>query len=176
MPADDAKFIVNRLLGIARKVGTPVAKDRPCKADIEIVFTAEPQSLMNQIAAQKPVLLGFHFMDQSKAIKKVTFPIQGWYVTATSNGLQIFIDNASGAPPDGSPGSLLSDGLVSELYNVLIVANIGLLGGHEVRPVSGSVARLALTRAQGVVRCTAMMYGQFYFTKVWPGVQDLRYR
>lgn len=51
MPADDAKFIVNRLLEVAQEVGAPVARDRPCKANIEIVFTADPQSLMNQIAA-----------------------------------------------------------------------------------------------------------------------------
>ena len=95
-------------------------------------------------------------MDQSKAIKKVTFPIQAWYVTATSNGLQTVIENAYGSPPGGKPGSLLSDGVVSELYNALIVVNNHVVGGQQIGPISDYIAMLALTRAQASKHCSAL--------------------
>ena len=64
----------------ALKVGVQPGK---CPANIQVVFTDQPQAFMDRVANQHEQLLGYwHHRDRDK-LKTVTRPIQAWYVTGT---------------------------------------------------------------------------------------------
>jgi len=58
-PAFDA-FIKARIKAIAASVGAPVKE--PCRINVEVIFSAEPQAIMDRVAESDPVLLGYHFV------------------------------------------------------------------------------------------------------------------
>jgi hypothetical protein len=67
-------------VAIALKLGALQGK---CPANIQVVFTDQPQAFMDRVAAQHERLLGYwHHRDRDK-LKVVTRPIQAWYVTGT---------------------------------------------------------------------------------------------
>jgi hypothetical protein len=54
-----------------------------CKANIQVAFTDQPQALLDRVANEHELLLGYwHHRDRDK-LKAVTHPIQAWYVTGT---------------------------------------------------------------------------------------------
>ena len=81
-----AKFVTKHVKDVAAQVGAPVNDRESCKPNIEIVFTTEPQILLDNIRVDHPDILGYHD-NNSQAIQMaaVTHPIQAWYATATSD-------------------------------------------------------------------------------------------
>ncbi len=74
-------FVTRRVTEIAQSVGAPTrGVGETCAVDIEIVFTAQPQQLLDHIATAYPILLG-----SSRSAGDTTFrhAIQSWYVTGT---------------------------------------------------------------------------------------------
>jgi tetratricopeptide (TPR) repeat protein len=65
-------------LGVGLKLGR-----KGCKPNIDIRFADPPQALLDQVAKKSPGLLGFHYPNEINALKTVTRPIQGWYMTAS---------------------------------------------------------------------------------------------
>ena len=79
-----AKFVTKRVKDIAAQVGAPVNGNESCRPNIEVVFTTEPQGLLDNIRATRPLLLGYHDTSaQAEHLAMVTRPIQAWYTTAT---------------------------------------------------------------------------------------------
>ena len=71
-----AKYITQRILDIATAVGAPVNADPSCQANIEVVFTAAPQGLMDDVRKTAPVFLGYHDNShQADELAKVNHPI-----------------------------------------------------------------------------------------------------
>jgi hypothetical protein len=94
-PRADA-FVSRRVQEVARSVGAPTrGVGKGCAVNVEIVFTPEPQQLLNHIAKSYPMLLG-----SSRSAGDTTFrhAIQSWYLTGTRvvNGVN---------PPDPSFGN-----------------------------------------------------------------------
>ena len=80
------KFISQHVKDIAAQVGAPVNDKTDCKPNIEIVFTTTPQALLDTIFIKYPLLLGYHDNSaQATKLATVTYPIQSWYSTATSD-------------------------------------------------------------------------------------------
>jgi hypothetical protein len=154
IPAGYAAFITKRIKAIAESVGAPTRE--PCKFNIEIIFTAEPQAILDKVAEADPRLLGYHFIHDTKRAATVTAPIQAWYVTSTSNSLETYIDDPYRGAPGGSAGSRFSHGLYSVFNHILIIANTDKVAGYPIGPIADYIAMLALAQAKGTDNCAEM--------------------
>jgi len=181
MPPAVANFITAQVKVLAASVGAPVNGNDNCRANIEIVFTTSPQSLMNNIREQHDVLLGYADNDDERdRLSKVTRDIQAWYTTATEdlNGSPL-VDSSKTIPAqmefvirDGrstihytiqaqhgfrsTSDSHLGDGLRSTFYNVLIVANPSKLIGQELGTIGDYIGLLALAQTNPANDCKSL--------------------
>lgn len=154
LPPGYGIFIVARIKAIAASVGAPVRAR--CRPNIEIIFTVEPQAVMDGVAAKNPMLLGYHFVHDTEEAAKVTRPVQAWYVTATTNGVETFIDDPYRGTPGGAAGSRLSHGQKSIFAHVLILANTDILAGHPIGPVADYLAVLSLSQSRADDDCSRL--------------------
>jgi hypothetical protein len=78
-------FVTREILDVARGVGAPTAAvgKKMCDNTVEIVFTREPQALLDQVAKAYRPLLGFYPISQLKKMTTFSRPIQAWYETGT---------------------------------------------------------------------------------------------
>src|SRR6266567_221197 len=84
LPPRYAAFITGRLTAIARNAGAPISADPKCRHNIEIVFTAKPQDLADDLRKNhRPYLGYFDNFHQADELTKVKHDIQAWYLTAT---------------------------------------------------------------------------------------------
>ena len=82
--ADYAGLVAQRIGQITAKVGAPTpASGKKCAANVEVVFSATPQSLLDHIAKDYRWLLGYYDASQTKEVITVDRPIKAWYVTGT---------------------------------------------------------------------------------------------
>ena len=170
---DQAAKIAARVGDVAKAVGVSVQAPGCANANIEIEFTAQPQSLLDTIAARRQQLLGYHYSVETKALKTVTRPIQAWYMTATvgngPNGGATFasggapttsgtgksevIDDPNNPPPTGCADSRLSSCLSSVYKNVMVVADTENLQGKDLGVLSDYIAMIALSRPASLDGC-----------------------
>jgi hypothetical protein len=156
-------WVSARILAVAASVGAPHQQGENCKGrhNAYVFFTADPARALDELEKQDPRLLGFHYLSETRDLKKVTRPIQGWYVTA-SRGARggSTIDEAypvfpwfSGsvgdrAPrPAGEPGSRLTSHVSSEIVNVVILVDVKNIVDQPIGPIADFVSVLALTQA-----------------------------
>jgi hypothetical protein len=172
-PAQEA-MIKARIESVAQAVGVP--KPAPnCTANVEIVFSDQPQRIMDVVAERREYLLGYWHVHLRDQLKRVTHPIQSWYVTATTaegsadaamafNGLGQFTQNARAKviddpwqrPPAGCAASHFTSCLSSEFDNVFIVADTKALEGKELGVVADYMVMLALSRPHSLDSCNAL--------------------
>jgi hypothetical protein len=79
---EQAAVIKARIESVARAVGLPAAR-AGCAANVEIVFSDQPQAVMDGVAKRRESLLGYHYRLNTNRLKTVNHPIQAWYQTAT---------------------------------------------------------------------------------------------
>jgi hypothetical protein len=181
------KFVSREITDVARSVGapTPVA-GKKCTVNIEVVFTPEPQALLDHIATKYRPLLGYYRRPELKQVITFTHPVQAWYVTGTralnylppivgfsqpppcptcdltalfGTGLKIdsaASDGTSGLGASGNPESHLTRGLRSEFVHVLIIADSKAVAKYAVRSISDYIALLALTRVTSLDSCSGL--------------------
>ena len=179
---DQAAMVTARIEDVAEAVGLVIARPG-CRADIEVVFTDQPQSLLDWIAGRSEAILGFHYASQIRAAKTVTRPIQAWYMTATRGGGSdnsalafMNIDSAGGgsAPesiglpnnprmqmldtphhgtPNGCSGHRFTSCLSSLFQNVLIVVDTRRVQGQPLGPIADYLAMLALSQPRSQDGC-----------------------
>ena len=81
-----AAFITQHIKYVALAAGAPVNTEAGCEPNIEIVFTSTPQPLLDTVAKDSPLFLGYYTSsDQQKALATMTRPIQAWYATETTD-------------------------------------------------------------------------------------------
>lgn len=79
-------FITQHIKYVALAVGAPVNTDASCKPNIEVVFTSTPQALLDSVAEDNSLFLGyFTSTAQKKALATMTRPVQAWYATETTD-------------------------------------------------------------------------------------------
>jgi len=85
---EQAALIKARIESVAQAVGLKAAwaKGGDCRANVEIVFSDQPQAVMDIVAKRHEDLLGYYHVHDRDRLKRVTRPIQSWYVTATRVG------------------------------------------------------------------------------------------
>jgi hypothetical protein len=168
-----AAAIKARIEEVAKEVGLPAT--RPvCAANVEIVFTDQPQAVMDLLAKKREYLLGYYHRHEHDRLKKVTRPIQAWYVTATRgeggsiagalfggvSGLQLETDVVD--DPENPPPASCGDNphftacLKSEFRNVFIVADSKALEGKGSGLLSDYLVMLALSQPKSLDGCNAL--------------------
>ena len=158
-------FITQRIIRVAMMAGTPLDSREPCRPNVLILATPQPQALLDFVRAKRPALLGFHYRSQAERISTMRLPIQAWYSTATEDfdGL-ITADLPSGALGYGVmdplgiqqvrvSGSRTGDGLKSEFTTAIILVDTSKIAGHEIGTLADYVAMLALSQAQSYDVC-----------------------
>jgi hypothetical protein len=153
VPADFAAFISTRIRAIAQAVGAPRAAPS-CKTNVDIIFTDQPQAILDMVADKYPRLLGYHFVSRTKEMAQVTRPVQAWYVTATSNGVLRAIDDPYEGSIGGGLSSRLSTGdLRPLLAHILIVVDTDKILGRHLGTVADYLGVLALAQPKAVGQC-----------------------
>jgi hypothetical protein len=167
-PSADA-FVMGRVEEVARSVGAGRrGADLKCEVNVEIVFTSEPQKLVDHIAEAFPVLLGASRSAGDTAISRA---IQPWYLTGTAapGGFQSSAESAdatlnlalsgavaSGNQQSGTTGSYFTKGLTSELRHVLVIVDRGKVATLSVRAIADYVAMLSLTQMGSLDSCSEL--------------------
>lgn len=161
-------FVMARIRAVAASVGAPVEPDMKCRANVEILFTTDPQAAIDDIAKRAPRLLGNFYRSELKSAEAVTHPIQGWYVTATEGmyGTRMIDDSARitvlwgndighvvGSVPACQPGSRLHNECNSEIVNVILIADTRKVAGYTIGSISDYLAVLALSMEQTPNEC-----------------------
>ena len=78
-------FVTARIRAVAQTVGAPHDESSNCVPNVLILFTLEPQQVIDEAIKHDSRALGFHYAEQEKKLATITRPIQGWYVTSTRN-------------------------------------------------------------------------------------------
>ena len=77
-------FVTARVKAIAAAVGAPVSALASCTPNIEIIFTTEPQELLDRVRKNDPDYLGYaETSAKREALATVNRPVQAWYTTET---------------------------------------------------------------------------------------------
>ncbi|MBA2590201.1 MAG: hypothetical protein H0U98_16435 [Alphaproteobacteria bacterium] len=175
LPPSGNTLVSARVRQVAALAGAPVG-DTSCKPNTDIVFTLNPQVLLDGIRAKDRVLLGYHDPAQEKELATVRHPVQAWYVTQSVdlNGTTYIDDklrNHGGFYIQVAPGSFvfvpdarvthvtgshLSDGVSSELNHAVIVIDLAKVTGLTVGALTDYVAMLALSQTQSFETCAPM--------------------
>jgi hypothetical protein len=181
---DQAARVSSRVREVAEGLGLH-ALPPGCRANIEIVFTDQPQAFMDKVAATREEVLGYYHRHERDKLKTVTRPIQAWYQTATDSGV---VNNAGLAfatittegyaatgvtihfqpkaevtdDPDNPGPNGCSDApqfthcMLSKLSNALIVVDPSRLKDKTLGPLTDYLSMLALAQMRSLDGCAAL--------------------
>jgi hypothetical protein len=170
---EQADAIKARIESVAQAVGLRKAS-KTCSANVEIVFSVEPQRVMDMVADRRQYLLGYYHAHLANRLKHVTHPIQSWYVTATessvpdaailamnhmrqyTHGRAAVTDDPDIQGPGGCAASHFTSCLQSEFANVFIVADSRALQGKELGMVADYMVMLALSQPRSLDVCNGL--------------------
>jgi len=159
-------YITQRLIKVAMAAGAPLSKDEPCRPNVLVLATPEPQKLLDFIRAKRVDLLGFHYRPQAERIATMRLPVQAWYSTATEDAWGFI----SADLPNGDlgygvmstfgylrnfhvTGARTGDGLKSEFTTAVVIVDTGKIAGQENDPLADYIAMLALSQGQYYDTC-----------------------
>ena len=162
-------YISQRILRVAMAAGAPLSSSEPCRPNIAVLATPEPQKLLDFVRAKRPALLGFHYRPQAERLATMKLAVQAWYSTATED----FNGMISGDLPSGdlgygvmsargeigsyaTSGSRVGNGLKSEFTAAIIVVDTNKIGGQEIGPLSDYIAMLAISQGQSYDACQSV--------------------
>jgi hypothetical protein len=105
--------------------------------------------------------MGYHYAGERPRLSKFEPPIKAWYSTGTRdyNG-QLWVDSTWPSPETlddipvmPSDDSRLRNGVSSEFTNVLVIADINMVAGYEIGPISDYMAMLVLAQPHSLTSC-----------------------
>jgi hypothetical protein len=138
-----ADYISQRIRDIAADIGAPVAATPDCRPNVEVVFTAAPQRLMDNLHKTVPLYLGFHqTRSEGDELAKVNHPIQAWYTTRSAGVLDFGKCPASGTI--AFPHAQLKGGVVSADAAAMVSTSAPLQVKGGVVVSAGGVHELEL--------------------------------
>jgi hypothetical protein len=169
-------YVTARIRAVAALAGAPV-KALPCKPNLEVVFTDDPQRVLDWYHKTDSQILGYH------GATLVSHPIQVWYETGTTdiNG-QTIVDqevfgtieftNGGGLVQD-SRGRLVEQGMaitngiphtsvegwkgrpevMSDILGALIIADTRHTASHKLGAIADYIAMLALSKTDAFQTC-----------------------
>jgi hypothetical protein len=175
LPATHSAFIQRRVMQVAEAAHARVDRTAGCTANVNVIFSPNPQAQLDDIAKRREVLFGYYFVSQLKKLATFNRPIQSWYLTRTvgTDGIDVLELNQSRAcissyAPGTSPcdikapaitgraGSRLGTDMSSELVHSLILVDANKVADAKIGAIADYIAVLALSRWQELERCNAV--------------------
>jgi hypothetical protein len=187
LQAAAAEVVSHQIEQVARSVGAPTVKlGKRCSVNVEVVFTGDPQALLDHIAATKyRPLLGYYRETEFKDVTTFNHPVQAWYMTGTrsfdaglpivglslgqsgfgdvtglfNTGLKVdspATDGRAGFGQSGNPDSYFTKSLRSEFIHVLIIVDSKAVAKYSLHGISDYIALLALTRIGSQDTCSGL--------------------
>jgi hypothetical protein len=182
LPADAAAEVKGRVEEVANALKVGVKK-AGCTPNIQIVFTNQPKALIDKVAKEDELLLGYrHHSDRDK-LTAITRPVQAWYVTGTG-GADVdtagvtFADYMGGGslpagitrPPNGfqyddednyqgragCAGSRLTSCLSSEFQHVLVIVDSNRVQDHPAGLIADYVVMLTMVQPKSLDGCNVL--------------------
>ena len=167
--ASYSAFVSQRIRAVAAMAGVPLAPT-PCKPNIQVMFTDNPQTFLNTARTRDSTLLGY------QGAATADHAIQAWYATGTADldgMVQTDAEVSSGValraggmgdrsglnsmgPTSRVTGTRMSSGLSSELINVLIIADRTRTGNYQLGPIADAIAMMALGQTESFDACGPM--------------------
>jgi beta-lactamase regulating signal transducer with metallopeptidase domain len=159
------QYVNQRIIRVAMTAGAPLAQAEPCRPNLLVLATAEPQALLDEMRAKRPGLLGFHYRPRAEKLATMRLAVQAWYGTATEDFRgRLYPDSprmalgfegtyalpTGGLLPDGMSvtGNRTGDGLRSNFTSAIIIVDTTKIAGQEIGPISDYIAMLALSQGQ----------------------------
>lgn len=155
-------FVTQRIIKVAMLAGAPLEKRDPCRPNLIVLATDQPQALMDVIRAKHSSLLGFHYRSQAERIATVRRPIQAWYSTVTEDWWGMIKSDTEGLNINSAMSGVAAlpyltgalhvsgmrsfDGLKSEFAIVLIVIDTRKIAGQEIGALADYTAMLGLSQ------------------------------
>jgi hypothetical protein len=165
-------LVAERVQALAFRVGAPQARRRlRCsKPNVEILFTDQPQALIDLVAKKRNDVLGFHYVADERAVTRIVRPIQVWYLTETVAGgggaapvdapgfpgRAQSLDLGDNRAPGGCAGSAFTECLSADFVNILVVADANALSGRQIGPVADYIALVSLAQFKTLDTCDAL--------------------
>jgi len=157
-------FVEARITSVAEAARAPT---RPkCRAaNIFVLFTDQPQQLVDAVARKRALMLGFHFASQTRELTRFQGPVQAWYVTASgarehaTARLDEEFEPAQGGLAGlsrlqgGRAGSRLTSGFVSHFEAVMVVVDRTRVSGQPIGRVADQIAVRSLARSRPAEGC-----------------------
>jgi hypothetical protein len=165
--ANQEEEIRNRIASVAQAVDLHVGKPG-CRANIEIVFTDQPQTVMDTVYKRREYMLGYYHRHDGVRLKKVTRPIQAWHVTATVGGwgavgitegpsYSEVVDDPDNHPPSGCGDSPhFTSCLRSVFKNVFVIVDNKFLGDNSLGLVTDYLVMVALAEPDSLAGCNEL--------------------
>ena len=170
-------FVTARVKAIAAAAGAPVSDSASCKPNIEIVFTATPQALLDNVRKNDPDYLGYtETSSLREKLATVTHPIQAWYETETVDlrgmrrvdsarrlGPGSVMPNFTGVNrepiylPDATyartTGNHINDGTRSVFHHIIVAVDTKKLAGQNFDSLADYIAMLSLAQLDSLDAC-----------------------
>jgi hypothetical protein len=157
------EYVTARLRALAVNVGAPVQPDPNCKENVQIVFTAEPGKLMEDVYKRASSSLRTKYPDQPKKMLEhsSSHAIQGWYVNAGGGGRILNADVGLLNRLDFLPlwPLVIQTGLhgagccYSGIVSVILIVDTAKTSGYSIASIADYIAVLALTFLQEPDHC-----------------------
>jgi hypothetical protein len=165
--------IQTRIAEVAKAVDLRVAK-AGCRANVEIVFTDKPQTVMDTVYNRREYMLGYYHRHLGVRLKQVTRPIQAWHVTATVGGWgnggygmdhgpgqmtlhSEVIDDPDNHPPNGCGENPAFTACLQGVFkNIFIVVDNKFLGVNSLGLVTDYLAMVALADPNSLEGCNEL--------------------
>jgi hypothetical protein len=146
-------FLSARLRAVAATVGVPRQTAAKCRPNISILFTTEPQKLLDAIAKKNPGALGFHYPHQTKKLAVMRRAIQAWYVTGSRGQTRDELDTSGRIAPHRLGGHLDTGGLRGLIAFVMVIADTSKLTDYAIGSVSDYITMLVLSQQASLDGC-----------------------
>jgi hypothetical protein len=154
-------YVTQRIVRVAMMSGAPLDSREPCRPNLLVLATPQPQELLDAMRTKHPVLLGYHYRSQAEHVAIMSRPIQAWYSTATEDFWGFVRQDGSGlnwnTPEFGGladmtplhvSGARTGDGLKSQFTTAIIMVDSSKIAGQPIGPLADYIAMLALAQGQ----------------------------
>jgi hypothetical protein len=167
LPPELSLYVNQRILRVAVAVGAPLASNEPCRPNVIVAATPQPQAVLDMVREKRPVLLGYHYTSREKQLATMTRMVQAWYSTATEDFYGFVEPDGGGYNLSGLDamqslggffsvhvsGSRVGDGLKSQFTTAMIIVDSSKIGGQPIGPLADYIAMLALGQGQYYDEC-----------------------
>lgn len=154
LPPAFEDYVSARVEAIAAAVRTPYEKRHPCRPNVYVIFTNEPQRFIDGTVDQNPEILGYHYSAQLKKLRSIDRPIQAWHITGLEAGLSGVVLDSVWAPPLIVPSATrISTGVQSFILFTLVVVDGKKILGYPLGAIADYIAMLTLAQVRLIDHC-----------------------